>query len=305
MTETCTPRDTDALPKTETYAAKLAGQDAWIHSDGSAAGYFHTFDVLKLGSAPAHKVHVLLPKDYAKDCARYPVIYFHDGNTTFWKGGAVNKTWDVQAALAKGYAGGTIPRVIVVAIEPIERNREYTHAPWLVGQSCCEVAAYVTWLADSLKPFIDGAYRTRAAAKDTTIAGSSHGGLAAFITATSRPEAFGNAIAMSSSFWAGLDGTDKNGPLSTSALVTNAASGLAKKPRLYIDWGLVRTGGEHNSIIEDLATKRGIEMRDLLVASYGYTLDKDLFAIEDGEGGHDEESWARRIGPALEKILAP
>lgn len=305
--EPCIARDTDAPPASASFPKKLAGQDAWIHDEKSPAGYFHTFDALVVGTgaqAAPRKVHVFLPRSYTKGCARYPVVYMNDGNTAFFPGGVGNKTWDVAAVLAKGYADKAIPEVIVVAVHPIERDREYTHAPWLTGRSCCEVASYTSYLASAVKPFVDGAYRTKPGASDTVIVGSSHGGLAAFYAASTRPEIFGRAIAMSSSFWAGLDEVTIGGPLSTSALMTAASPGLAKRPRLYLDWGLVRTGGTHNSIIEDRATARGTEMSALLASSYGYVKESDLFTVEDPLGEHEEISWGRRLGPALAKIFA-
>ncbi|MCA9586578.1 MAG: hypothetical protein KC657_14575 [Myxococcales bacterium] len=307
--ETCTPRDTDTPPRASSFPAKLAGQDAWIHDPAFSAGYFHTFDALRVGGAgsEAHKVHVFLPRSYVTgSCARYPVVYFHDGDTTFFRGGGANKTWDVAGVLATAYAARTVPEVIVVAVQPNERDREYTHTSWLPGRACCGVRDYTSWLAGALKPFVDGAYRTKADAGSTVIVGSSHGGLAAYWAAATRPDVFGRAIAMSSSFWAGLDRGGPGGPLASSSLMTSTEATLrAGKPRLYIDWGLVRTGGEHNAIIEAAATARGVEMRDLLTSSYGYTLGTDLFAVEDPAGEHEEVSWGRRLGRALELVLTP
>lgn len=310
-TEACTPRDTDSPPKSAAYPMSLAGQAAWIHDEKSPAGYFNTYDALAVGTgaqATPRKVHVFLPRSYSVGCKRYPVVYMNDGDTAFFNG-SVGKSWDVQSVLTAGYASGAFPEVIVVAVHPLERDREYTHAAWLSGRACCDVPAYVAYLASALKPFVDGAYRTRPGPSDTVIAGSSHGGLAAFYTASTRPDVFGKAVAMSSSFWAGLDDRitmSVGGPLSTSALMQAAGPGItAKRPRLYLDWGMVRTGGDHNAIIEERATARGREMSALLVGSYGYAKDEDVFTVEDPQGEHDEVSWHRRFGNALALVLGP
>lgn len=315
--EPCSPRETDAPPEAASYPVKIAGQDAWIHDEKSAAGYFHTFDALRVGTGTQltpRKVHVFLPRSYASGaaagaagggCKRYPVLYMNDGDTAFFAG-SVGKTWDVQSVLTDGYAAKSFGEIIVVAVHPLERDREYTHAPWLTGRSCCEVSAYGQYLASAVKSFVDGVYRTLPGPSDTVIAGSSHGGLAAFHVAATHPDTFGKAIAMSSSFWAGLDGITIGGPLSTSALMQAAGPGLAsKKPRLYLDWGLVRTGGTHNSVVEDRATARGTEMAALLTGSYGYVKDTSLFTVEDPQGEHDELSWKRRLGYALSVMLKP
>lgn len=299
----CPPRDTDAPPRAASFPARLAGQDAWIHDERSTAGYFHTYDALSLGG-DTRKVHVFLPRSYTAGCRNYPVVYMHDGDAVFFPG-AVGKTWDVQRVLEQAYAAQQLREVIVVAVHPREREREYTHVPWLPGRACCDLPAYTNYLADRLKPFVDGAYRTERGAQQTIIVGSSHGGLAAYYAATVRGDVFGRAVAMSSSLWVGLDALTVGGPLSTSALLQASGPGLAARPRLYLDWGLVRTGGTHNSLIEARATTRGRELAALLRQSYGYTDGVDLLAVEDPQGEHDEDSWRRRLGPALAFILGP
>lgn len=143
------------------------------------------------------------------------------------------------------------------------------------------------------------------------IAGSSHGGLAAFYTANRRPDAFGYAGALSPSFWVGVDDAErfpsiqslpdrllKNSQLLEAVRGTLAAA--IRRPKLYLDWGLVRTGGLHNESIEERATARGREMVKLLLQEYAYQIDHDLIVYEDPEGEHDEQSWARRMPRLLE-----
>ncbi|MFO0680270.1 MAG: alpha/beta hydrolase-fold protein [Polyangiaceae bacterium] len=296
--------DVDPRPYRPPFQATIGGQAAWVHDERWASGYFNTFDALAVGGTP-RKVHVYLPRDYEVSTARYPVAYFQDGDTTFWNGGAANKTWALGSVLDDLYARGAIVPIIVVAIHPLDRDREYTHLEAAPGRTCCGLAAYTTYVVDQVKPFVDGAYRTQAGPATTATVGSSHGGLAAFWIATRRPEAFGKAIAMSSSFWVGLDGVFDGGPLADAVLVKDVAGTLGNvavapvHPTMWLDWGLVRTGGFHNAWIEDHATTRGREMAALLRGSYGFVSGTTLFTDEDPAGGHDEDSWHRRIGPAL------
>lgn len=298
-------------PAASPYPFTIGGQEAWSHDDGFSAGYVHTFDALDVGGSAPHKVHVLVPAGYGPCDAGYPVIYMNDGSTAFWPGGPGNKTWDVPGALAGLYAEGSIPRVIVVAIEPNDRDYEYSHTPGEPGAPCCGAGEYTAYVADHVKPFIDGAYRTKPGRESTFIAGSSRGGLASFYVATRRPDTFGGAVCMSSSFWFGLDavfgGNYPGGPLATSALVAPVAATLggSPRPRFWIDWGLVRTGGFHNEVIEEAATVRGKEMVSLLQSTYGYTNGVDLFWEEDPMGEHDETSWGRRLPGALVAMLGP
>ncbi len=138
------------------------------------------------------------------------------------------------------------------------------------------------------------------------------GGLAAFYMANRRPEVFGRAGCLSPSLWAGLDpvhgGSFSGGPLSTSLLLALTESTLTKKssrPRLWIDWGLIRTGGTHNSSIEAAATTRGKEMVALLKGTYAYADGSEISWEEDPLGEHDEDSWGRRFPRVMKALFAP
>jgi enterochelin esterase-like enzyme len=277
------------------------GQRAWFHDEGNPSGFFHTYDAFQVAGPNdvPRKVHIYVPRDYETSGRSYPVVYMNDGDTAFFPGGLANKSWRVASALDGLYAAGAIEPVIVVAVAPLVRDREYTHEPWLFGRECCGLDGYVGYLADSVKGWVDGNYRTRPGPESTAIVGSSHGGLAAFYIANARPDRFGKAGCLSSSFWAGLDPGFLFGgePLRDSLLLqrTNATlADRARRPRLWVDWGLVRSGGEHNSLVESMATNRGREMVSLLQTTYGYGPD-ELASREDPQGGHDEDSWARRF----------
>lgn len=278
------------------HAISLGGHTVHEHDDGDAAGFFHTYDELVAcpGATP-RKVHLLLPRDYASNTRAYPVVYMNDGHTAFWAGGATSQSWRAQGALSSMQAAGLIPPLIVIAVHPIDRESEYT--PQQEGGGA---ATYGSYLASCLKPFIDGVYRTRPEREHTAIIGSSRGGLSAFYTATRHPEVFGFAGCLSPSFWAVLD--DKSDPLPSkehlvdSRLVSDVQTLLSdrrRRPRLWIDWGLRRDGGDQNAIIEALATARGREMVDILTQS-AYRAD-EAFAYESPTGGHDEASWAARF----------
>lgn len=307
--EPCTA-EVPGPPGRMSYPFTLGGQAGWSHDDGFPAGWFHTFDALDVGGpedAP-HKVHVLLPREYEACGAGYPVVYMNDGDTSFWPGGAGDKSWDVAGALAGLYAEGAVPQVIVVAIVPNDREYEYSHTPWTDGVVCCGVEQYTAYVADRVRGFVDAHYNTRGGPANTAIVGSSRGGLAAFYLAHRRPEVFGRAGCLSPSFWLGLDpvygGGFTGGPLADSALVQMFDGVLADpqvRPRLWIDWGLVRTGGFHNAVIEAAATARGREMVLLLQETYGYS-QAELRWLEDPLGEHDEITWGRHF-PAVMKTL--
>jgi pimeloyl-ACP methyl ester carboxylesterase len=272
------------------------GQRGWAHDEGHTAGSFETFDALDLGDGPPRKVHVLVPRGQGP----WTLLVQHDGHTTFWPPGS---TWDVAATLSALPVGP----VLVVAVHPIDRNAEYTHADWASGtRTWGGLPAYARWIAERLVPWVRATWPTSDRA---TAVGSSHGGLAAFWCATRHPDVFGAAGCLSPSFFSGLDdlstGALGDVALRDSPLVAPVIPVLADpalRPRLWLCWGLRRDGGEHNAIVEALATTRGEEMADLLV-DLGYREGVDLWAVEERDAGHDESAWRRRFGWMATRLL--
>ncbi|MGK7915214.1 MAG: alpha/beta hydrolase [Prochloraceae cyanobacterium] len=292
------------------------GQEGWFHDQGHWGGFFHTYDNFQVGGAfdRARQVHVFLPRDYEVSQQSYPVIYMNDGDTAFFPGGTYHKTWNMAGILSSLYVANQIRKVLVVAVCPVNRDYEYTHAPvW--NQEWGGLNDYANYLAHSVKGFIDANYRTIPNAENTLIVGASHGGLAAFYTATQYPDKFRCTAALSPSFWVGLDSIVEFslfnfsetffGSLDSSTLIYAARDTLQnplKRLKIYLDWGLVRKGGFHNQFVEERARARGREMRDLLIKEFGYQENENLFVVEDPYGEHTEESWSSRM-PNMLKIF--
>ncbi|MGK7947103.1 MAG: alpha/beta hydrolase [Microcystaceae cyanobacterium] len=287
-------------------------QEGWCHDHSDWSGFYHTYPYFKPDSfdnffSEPRKVHVFVPRDYELSETAYPVIYMNDGNTVFFEGGAYHKTWKMSTLLTRLYVSSRMRKVIVVAVSPIDRDYEYTHAPMRVRE-WGGLEDYSRYLATSVKGFIDDNYRTIKEANQTLLLGASHGGLAAFYTALQHPEQFGLVAALSPSFWVGLDRVydqenfdifdDYFGTLDGSTLIASSRKTLNDeqlKPKIYLDWGLIREGGHHNAVIEERATARGREMKALLMEKFGYQEDHNLWTVEDTEGEHNEESWSRRL----------
>lgn len=295
----------------QAHRIQVADQTAWVHDGHAHGGIFHTYDQLALPGDPYgwHKVHVWLPPDYSSDMAHRSVVFANDGQQVFF-GGGIGQNWWIQDAVqhfAATHAGVALP--IVVGIDWRERSNEYLHEPITrlpfgppEVRTGGGLGPYSNYLADQVMPFIDANYRTIRDREQRVVLGSSHGGLAAFFTGVSRSDAFGQVIAMSPSFWAG---TMK--PLRKSKLYRLTADNLHRvemRPRIYIDWGLRRDGGYHNKYIEAWATSRCEDMHDILVRDHGYVDGRDLMAVADADGQHNEDSWRRRLPRALGFALA-
>ncbi len=300
-------------PKAESYPVMIGGQQAWVHDGGFTSGYFHTFDAIQVpdASAEPRKIHLFLPRNYSETCERYPVVYVNDGETTFWPGGPGNKSWDVAQGLEKLYQEGAIPPVIVVAIHALDRSYEYSHTAWAPDVRCCGVVAYADYVGDAIKGFVDTHFRTQPEPENTAIVGSSRGGLAAFLLANLRPDRFRKAVCMSPPFWVGIEpvfgGTFPDVALADSELLAMTGPTLSdptQRPRLWIDWGLIYTGGFHNEVIEAASAEYSKQMVALLQESYDYKVNDSLFWAEDPKGEHDEVSWARRFPDAMKAIFS-
>ena len=88
-------------------------------------------------------------------------------------------------------------------------------------------ALYLEFLRTELKPRIDRAYRTLAAARETGIMGSSLGGLLAAFAACAEPASWGFAGVVSPSTW--WDGRY------ILSLVPDLAAAAPRPARVYID----------------------------------------------------------------------
>ncbi|MDX9719171.1 MAG: alpha/beta hydrolase-fold protein [Myxococcota bacterium] len=286
---------------------EIEGQVYWSHDEGHAYGHFHTYDAFLLpGMAAPRKLHLLLPR-HAPAGVRLPVLYFNDGNTTFWPGGLAMQSWNVAQTLSEPELLGSLPPHIVVAVCPVDRDRDYTDVEWAPERSCCGLREYCRELS-LIKGFVDSHYPAASESRKNTIVGSSHGGTAAFFIATRLPQLFGTAVMMSPAFWVatGYDYAIEGSPLAEAGLILEVAELLrspTQRPRFWLDWGMVHHGGFHNEVIERLGMLRGRELQALLVQHYGYHLGQDLWVEEDPEGAHDEASWGRRFARLLPVIL--
>ncbi len=169
----------------------------------------------------ARTLDVWLPPGYGADAwRRYPVIYMHDGQNLFDPAQVFNHTdWDVDGAMTRGIASGRLPPAIIVGIwnSPTRRFEEYmpdvvasgdridSGVPGRAGFARADIRsdAYLRFLADELKPFIDRHYRTRRGRADTFVMGSSMGGLVSLYAIAKHPQVFGGAAAVSTHWPAG------------------------------------------------------------------------------------------------------
>ncbi|TXH70084.1 MAG: alpha/beta hydrolase [Lysobacteraceae bacterium] len=170
----------------------------------------------------ARDVDVWLPPSYGREPQRrYPVLYMHDGQNLFDPALAYTGVdWDVDGAMTRLIERGEIREAIVVGIwNTPQRFAEYMpRAPVRsdavdsgidtrpLGRAAdIRSDHYLRFVTDELKPFIDEAYRTLPGRNDTSIMGSSMGGLISLYAAARYPQVFGGVGAVST-HWPACNG---------------------------------------------------------------------------------------------------
>lgn len=138
---------------------------------------------------------VRLPDGYAAGTGRYPVVYVLDGPEHL----------EVTAAIAAYLArAGAMPKVIVVSVLNVDRNRDFTpsRAPRAPGSGARPPPAsggadrFLRFLREELVPIVDGNFRTE---RFRVLSGHSLGGLFALHVLASAPGTFDAYLAASPS----------------------------------------------------------------------------------------------------------
>ncbi len=220
-------------------------------------------------------VAVWLPHNYvANSNTRYPVIYMQDGQNLFDPAtSSFGTEWRLDETCDSLINNHAIPPVIVVGIyNTPDRSAEY--APGEKGN------AYMQFVVNTLKPYIDSAYRTMRDEEHTIVGGSSSGGLISFMLAWQYPQVFSKAICMSPAL--------KISDLDYVKVVQ--ASAKKKNLFLYMD-----VGGA------GLETQLAPGIKEMITAlkTKGYREGKDFVLITDPEAKHFEAAWAKRFPKAL------
>jgi len=256
--------------------------------------------------AAPRTVDVWLPPGYDPDSAtRYPVIYLHDGQNLFDpRLGFGGQTWAMDAAMQRLLDSGRTRGAILVGIwnNGLSRFPEYmpqkavppgaADIPLRVGDARIPASlvasdAYLRFIVEELKPFIDRTYRTRPDREHTGIMGSSMGGLISAYAVAEYPSIFGTAACVST-HWPAGDG----------CVVDYLAKHLPKAGanRLYFDFGTETL---------DAAYEPHQRRMDAALRQLGYTAGRDWVTRKFPGAEHSEKSWRERADIPLSFLLAP
>ncbi|MBE9602390.1 alpha/beta hydrolase [Pedobacter sp. MC2016-24] len=228
------------------------------------------------------RIWIYLPQGYAASAKKYPVLYMHDGQNVFDAKTSAYGEWNVDEILDSLYQTN-IQQAIVVGIDHggEDRLKEYNPYDSKYGKGAGK--AYVAFLVETLKPYIDAHYRTLRDAKHTSIAGSSMGGLISMYALARYPKVFGNAGVFSAAFWIAPE------------VYKEVAALLPKgtKAKVYFVTG----GMEGGSMSTDM------EQMYQLLNPKGKL--KNIRMLEPADGKHSEWFWHREFPEFYKFIFQP
>ena len=146
------------------------------------------------------RIAALLPYNYESSSKNYPVLYLHDGQNLFDKGGPYGN-WNIDKKLellAKEGKGD----IIIIAVDHAEEERVLEFSPfkktqWGKGHG----KKYLQFLVETLKPYVDKNFRTLPTREFTGVGGSSMGGLISIYAGLKYPEVFSKLMIFSPSLW--------------------------------------------------------------------------------------------------------
>lgn len=293
----------------------------WAFPAAAPAPQVSAGRIERLDFASAHigarTVDIWLPPGYSDD-RKYAVLYMQDGQMLFDAGITWNRQeWRADEVAAQLMAEGKVRPFIIVGVQNAGKARHseyfpqqpFESLPEPVGQALLGTGgmgreslfsepirsdAYLKFLVEELKPYIDRHYSVATAAADTAVMGSSMGGLVSLYAISEYPEVFGSAANLST-HWPGIaPGADNPVPDAFFAYMRENLPDPATH-RIYFDYGTATL----DAFYPPLQAKADTVMREK-----GYTEANWQTRRFDG-AEHSEQAWAARLHIPLQFLFAP
>ena len=231
------------------------------------------------------RIWIYLPPNYNISDESFPVVYMHDGQNLFDDKTAYAGEWKVDETLNKLFRDKNMS-AIVVGIDNDSDKRLDEYSPFENDEyGGGEGDAYVQFISQTLKPYIDKSYKTLTDRDNTVIAGSSMGGLISHYASLNYPEIFGKAIVFSPSFWFAPDEFKAY----TKSKAKNANT------KLYY-----MAGGNEGNVKADEMSPMVTDMNQMidLLKSEGFNAN-NIFSKTVPDGEHNEVLWSNELEEAL------
>ena len=235
------------------------------------------------------------------------VLYMHDGNmlfdaTTTWN----HQEWQVDEIMDSLIKAGTIRPCIVVGVyNTDDRLTEYfPEKTWqYVPEADRKKAkldkltgdAYLKFMVEELKPFIDEHYKPLTSREHTFMMGSSMGGLISLYALCEYPQVFGGVACLSSHLSMGHlpDGFKGDTWATGFREYVNQHLPEANSSLIYMDHGTKDFDADYGKYQTLL---------DSVITAKGWDKDHYMSLVFDGHG-HNETCWAKRLDQPLQFLL--
>jgi predicted alpha/beta superfamily hydrolase len=246
------------------------------------------FPLRKLGKT--RRIWVYTPSDYLTSTKKYAVMYMHDGQNLFDELTGPFGEWGVDECLDTMTKKLNLD-LIIVGIDNGLSDRLSEYSPydfkvkpdevnvWDVKGSGTE---YLESLVYDLKPYIDSVYRTKKDSRNTSISGSSMGGLISLYAIMRYPDVFGSAGVFSPAFWTNMEALKKE---------INANSRKDWKGNVYMIAGELE-GKKYTDNMEEISE---------LLKRNGK---KEIISRKIKNGQHNEIFWRTEFPSLVKWIIA-
>lgn len=233
------------------------------------------------------EIIVYLPDDYYQQNKDYPVLYIQDGQNAFFD-------YSSYCGISWGfleYVKQTGMEIILVAIPCNETDfkRMDEYGPWKINEALSyqetgqkgmiiggEGKAYIDWLKDELKPYIDQRFRTQK--ENTGIVGSSMGAVISAYGALRYPDVFKKCAALSTAFWFYVD----------EFLDVIRHQQYSQDNRFYLDLGEFESGDDQK------INQWYIESNQIIYEQLQSRIEHLEAHYFEG-AGHNESEWRQRV----------
>lgn len=245
---------------------------------------------LEDGPAP---VEVLLPAGYdEQESKRYAVLYTLDGQSLWTASNDPCGVWGFDATLWQLDELAVVAELIVVAVHTAERRLERLSPVPDAQHGGGGAENLLAAITGPLRERINARYRTRTEREHTAVMGASMGGLFAFYAAWTRPDVFGKAACLSSSFW-WADRWAVRWALERGA--------PENPPQLYLDSGAALSPVERDANVRDGFHHTRAMFRALV--ELGMQPGVNVHRLAFVGATHDAASWAARLAIPLQLLF--
>lgn len=228
------------------------------------------------------RIWLYLPPDYFTSTKHYPVLYMKDGQNLFDNQTSFSGEWQVDETLNTLFNQGDYG-AIVVGIDNGGGERLNEYSPWVNPQyGGGQGDAYMAFVAETLKPYIDENFRTRPEPEMNALIGSSMGALIATYGACEYPNAFRKIGSFSPAYWFALT------PLTT---YISSVPNL-NQHRVYF----VAGQNESSTMVPNITTIRTTMQNNGLTTN-------NTFTKIDANGTHSESYWRNEFGAAYQWLF--